>query len=81
MFQYSANLSTYYIQLEDDVIAAPGFVPAIKDYIYKQKSHWAVLEFSELGFIGKLFRSTDLPKLTKFMMTFYEEQPIDWLIR
>lgn len=42
---------------------------------------WAVLEFSELGFIGKLFRATDLPKLSKFMMTFYEEQPVDWLIR
>ncbi len=81
MFLYSQNISQYYMQLEDDVICAPNFVPQIKQYIVHQRKHWAVLEFSELGFIGKLFKSTDLKKLAQFMMTFYEEQPVDWLIR
>ncbi len=81
MFLYGQNISQYYLQLEDDVICAPNFVPQIKQYIVHQKKHWAILEFSELGFIGKLFKSADLRKLSQFMMTFYEEQPVDWLIR
>lgn len=80
LFMYSQNLSEYYIQIEDDVICAAHFIQSIKNYIAYQKQPWAVLEFSELGFIGKLFKSSDLSKLAKFMMTFYQEQPIDWLI-
>lgn len=30
---------------------------------------------------GKLFRSSDLPKLARYMITFYDEQPVDWLLR
>ncbi len=81
MFLYSQNLSRFYLQLEDDVIAAPNFMVAIKDFVKSQKIPWAVLEFSELGFIGKFFKCEDLRKLAQFMMTFYDEQPIDWLIR
>ncbi len=82
MFLYSQNLSQYYIQIEDDVICAKNFVPAIQSYVKHHNSHaWAMLEFSELGFIGKLFKSSDLTKLAKYMLTFYDEQPVDWLIR
>ena len=69
------------LQLEDDVQCAPNYVSAIQEFTKAQKAAWAVLEFSELGFIGKLFKSSDLQKLAQFMMTFYDEQPIDWLIR
>ena len=81
MFLYSQNISKYYLQIEDDVISANNFVTAIRDYIRVQKKQWALLEFSELGFIGKLFKSKDLWKLAQYMLTFYDEQPIDWLIR
>lgn len=81
MFLYGQNISEFYVQLEDDVICAPNFISQIKQYITHQRKHWAILEFSELGFIGKLFKSADLKKLAQFMMTFYEEQPVDWLIR
>ncbi len=81
MFLYARNLSEYYIQIEDDVICVDGYIQAIRDYIYKMKRDtWAMLEFSELGFIGKLFRSSDLTKLAWFMLTFYDEQPVDWLM-
>lgn len=46
----------------------------------EKSGRWAMLEFSELGFIGKLFRAGDLDRLATFMMTFYEEQPVDWLM-
>ena len=81
LFLYSKNLSTYYIQLEDDVRAAPGYFASMKEFITYQRGHWALLEFSELGFIGKLFHSENLQKLAQYMMTFYDEQPVDWLLR
>ena len=84
LFAYSAHISEYYVQLEDDVRSAVGYVKSIRHYVGEQNRlhpDWAVLEFSELGFIGKLFRSSDLPRLTEFVMLFYVEQPIDWLFR
>jgi alpha-1,3-mannosylglycoprotein beta-1,4-N-acetylglucosaminyltransferase C len=82
LFTYSRNISTYYLQLEDDVVCARGFVTAIRRYIDMQSAagKWTTLEFSELGFIGKLFRSDDLDQLIEFMSMFYAEQPVDWLI-
>ena len=82
LFNYASNQSQYYLQLEDDVIAAQNYVGKIKDFIVrKQRKHWVTLEFSELGFIGKLFRSRDLLQLADYMLMFYDEQPIDWLIK
>jgi len=84
LFMYSADISDYYIQLEDDVRSAVGFVKSIRHYVNEQNRvhpEWSVLEFSELGFIGKLFRSSDLERLSEFVMMFYAEQPIDWLFR
>ena len=81
LFMYAQNQSQYYLQLEDDVISADNYIPSIKSYIAYQNKPWVMLEFSELGFIGKLFKTKDLPKLAKFMLTLFEEQPIDWLLR
>ena len=81
MFLYCRNLSTFYLQIEDDVITAKDYLLSIQEYISLQTKHWASLEFSELGFIGKLFKSADLNKLAQYMMLFYDEQPVDWLIR
>ena len=84
MFLYSQNISNYYIQIEDDVVCARNFVVHIEEFIKtinkSKNAPWALLEFSELGFIGKLFKSSDLHKLAQYMLTFYDEQPIDWLI-
>ena len=78
MFHYAAPLSTYYIQIEDDIVTTPNFVDNIESCIDKQKT-WTVLEFSELGFIGKLFRSSDLPRFARFLTMFYDEMPVDFL--
>ncbi|CAH1783373.1 unnamed protein product [Owenia fusiformis] len=84
MFMYSREISEYYIQIEDDVKTAPNYFTGIKSYVTtanKGKSQWALLEFSVLGFIGKLFKSSDLESLSKFLLLFYDEQPVDWLFR
>lgn len=77
-FLYSSNLSTYYMQLEDDIYTIDGYFTAIKDYVEKYEGNWICMEFSELGFIGKLFHSSDLDKLAKMTLLFYEEQPVDF---
>lgn len=81
LFAYSKNLSRYYIHIEDDVIAARNFVGEIKAYQSKLKTGtWFCIEFSTLGFIGKLFHSYDLEVVSNFLLLFKDEQPCDLLI-
>lgn len=78
---YAQPKGTYYVQLEDDVIARPNFFQSMKTFADQQPSKdWIVLEFSQLGFIGKLFRSSDLPLIIDFFLMFYKDKPIDWLL-
>jgi len=39
-----------------------------------------MLEFSVLGYIGKLYKSAHLPLLARFLFLFYQEMPCDWLM-
>ena len=52
--------STYYLQLEDDIVAKPGYLTFIKKKVLKDTGDWFLMEFSNLGFIGKLFRTESL---------------------
>ncbi|XP_064615595.1 alpha-1,6-mannosyl-glycoprotein 4-beta-N-acetylglucosaminyltransferase-like [Liolophura sinensis] len=78
LITYSERISEYYLQLEDDVITVPGYVTAIRRFMGKVPE-WVCLEFSEIGFIGKFYRSPDVAKLAKFLTLFYSEQPNDVL--
>lgn len=71
------NLSTYYVQLEDDIIAVSWFYRSIKETIKKTASNWVCIEFIELGFIGKLFHSSDLVPLARLIVDWYEHTPAD----
>lgn len=45
---------SFFLQLEDDVVAKPGFFSVMKAYADEQKENdWILLEFSALGFIGR----------------------------
>ncbi|NXC08041.1 MGT4B acetylglucosaminyltransferase, partial [Orthonyx spaldingii] len=77
---YAQPKGTFYLQLEDDIIAKPDYIESIKSFAAQQSQDWMVLEFSQLGFIGKLFKSKDLPLIVDFFLMFYEDKPIDWLI-
>ncbi|XP_020845516.1 alpha-1,3-mannosyl-glycoprotein 4-beta-N-acetylglucosaminyltransferase-like protein MGAT4D [Phascolarctos cinereus] len=77
---YAQDKGKFYLQLEDDIIAKPRYFTAIKDFALRQTSDWLVLEFSKLGFIGKLFRTKDLPLIVQFLIMFYKDKPIDWLL-
>ncbi|XP_075994801.1 alpha-1,3-mannosyl-glycoprotein 4-beta-N-acetylglucosaminyltransferase B [Genypterus blacodes] len=78
---YAQDKGTYYVQLEDDVIAKADYYDAMKTYATQQASkQWLFLEFSQLGFIGKMFRTGDLPMIAEFFLMFHRDKPIDWLL-
>ena len=82
LIEFCANLSTYYLHLEDDVIAADAYLRHIRDFISANAlKTWAMLEVCPHGFIGKLFKTKDLPKLVMILRAFYLEQPCDFLIK
>ncbi|XP_078117518.1 alpha-1,3-mannosyl-glycoprotein 4-beta-N-acetylglucosaminyltransferase B [Sander vitreus] len=68
-------------QLEDDIVARPNYFTTMKNFALQQPSEeWMILEFSQLGFIGKMFKSLDLSLIVEFMLMFYKDKPIDWLL-
>ena len=78
LWLYSQHLSKYYMQMEDDIFTMPGYLDVIMEFIAEQKSDWTCLEFSELGFIGKVYHSKYLERLAQIVLLFYEEQPVDY---
>ncbi|XP_062622038.1 alpha-1,3-mannosyl-glycoprotein 4-beta-N-acetylglucosaminyltransferase C-like [Saccostrea cucullata] len=78
---YGKRLSQFYIQLEDDVIAANDFFADIKKFIERNhKIRWITLEFSRLGFIGKLFRSKNLSRFATYLLAMFNVLPCDILL-
>jgi len=82
LMTYSCKRGKYYLQLEDDVITKAGFLNTIKDFVEKQSNNpdWLIIEFSQLGFIGKLFRTFNLPVFVNFFLMFAKDKPCDWLL-
>lgn len=81
LMMYARSRGTYYVQLEDDVITKPGYLSIMKNFALNQKMNdWLLLEFSHLGFIGKLFKSSDLPFVVEFFLMFHKDKPVDWLL-
>ncbi|XP_034270047.1 alpha-1,6-mannosyl-glycoprotein 4-beta-N-acetylglucosaminyltransferase-like [Pantherophis guttatus] len=80
LMNFASNLSTYYLMIEDDVRCTKHFLTVIKRNLASQEgTSWVTLEFSKLGYIAKLYHSTDIPRLARFLMLFYQEMPCDWL--
>ncbi|XP_005369609.1 alpha-1,3-mannosyl-glycoprotein 4-beta-N-acetylglucosaminyltransferase-like protein MGAT4D [Microtus ochrogaster] len=78
---YARPKATYYLQLEDDIIARKMYFTKMKDFVNSLTSeNWFYIEFSVLGFIGKLFHSKDLLDFVHFFLMFYKVKPIDMLL-
>ncbi|XP_036043479.1 alpha-1,3-mannosyl-glycoprotein 4-beta-N-acetylglucosaminyltransferase-like protein MGAT4D [Onychomys torridus] len=78
---YAQPKATYYLQLEDDIIARQMYFTKMKDFVNSLTSkNWLYIEFSVLGFIGKLFQSKDLLDFVHFFLMFYKVKPIDILL-
>ncbi|XP_044911770.1 alpha-1,3-mannosyl-glycoprotein 4-beta-N-acetylglucosaminyltransferase-like protein MGAT4D isoform X7 [Felis catus] len=78
---YAQPKAMYYLQLEDDIIAKKRYFTKITDFVHNITSNnWFYIEFSILGFIGKLFKSEDLTDFVRFFLMFYKDKPIDLLL-
>lgn len=75
LLNFCANLSLYYLMLEDDVVCANNFVLIIENYVQNELTSWTTVAFSSLGYIGKLYHSSDLIKLARFLLMFYDQMP------
>ncbi|XP_053595650.1 alpha-1,3-mannosyl-glycoprotein 4-beta-N-acetylglucosaminyltransferase B isoform X3 [Microplitis demolitor] len=83
LMSYAHSKGTFYIQLEDDILAKKNFITIMKSYALQKisrKENWFILDFCQLGFIGKLFKCVDLPWLIQFFLMFYSDKPVDWLL-
>ncbi|XP_005376615.2 PREDICTED: alpha-1,3-mannosyl-glycoprotein 4-beta-N-acetylglucosaminyltransferase B, partial [Chinchilla lanigera] len=81
LMMYAQSKGIYYVQLEDDIVAKPNYLSTMKSFALQQPSEdWMILEFSQLGFIGKMFKSLDLSLIVEFILMFYRDKPIDWLL-
>lgn len=55
LMAYAQPKATFYVQLEDDILAKRGFVTIMKNFALDKTVHrepWFVLDFCQLGFIG-----------------------------
>jgi len=83
LMMYAQSKATFYVQLEDDVLTKNGYIGIMRNTALERiskKQDFFLLDFCQLGFIGKMFRSTDLPWLVQFFIMFYNDQPVDWLL-
>ncbi|XP_072930948.1 alpha-1,3-mannosyl-glycoprotein 4-beta-N-acetylglucosaminyltransferase A-like [Epargyreus clarus] len=83
LMAYAQSKGTFYLMLEDDVIAKRNYMHEIKQFtaaISISTPNWFFLEFCHVGGIGKLFRSSDLVHFIIYVQLFYNNMPIDWLL-
>ncbi|KAJ8344277.1 hypothetical protein SKAU_G00316060 [Synaphobranchus kaupii] len=77
---FCAGLARYHLVLEDDVHCSRNFLLSIRRKVEAYSKPWTTMAFSKLGYIGKLYHSSDLPALARFLLLFYDEMPCDWLM-
>jgi len=83
LMMYAKDRGTFYVQLEDDVLTKKGYISTMKHFALgkiAEKKPWFVIDFCQLGFIGKMFKSVELPWLVNFFLMFYNDKPVDWLL-
>ena len=78
LWSFVVGASKYFLQIEDDVVANVGYLDHI-DHKLKTRAgkNWLALEFSSLGFIGKLFHEKTLRDLILFTTLLFKDKPID----
>lgn len=75
LMAYAQPKGTFYVQLEDDILAKRGFITIMKKFAFDKtvkKDPWFVLDFCQLGFIGmfKLFTHTHTHSQTNYKFLF-----------
>lgn len=58
LMSYAQTKGTFYVQLEDDILAKKNFITTMKTFALQKigtKENWFVLDFCQLGFIGMAY--------------------------
>lgn len=61
----------FIFQLEDDILSKPAYIDTMKKFAYKQiseKREWIILDFCQLGFIGKIIFTLYLSSLLTLLL-------------
>ena len=77
---YCQDKADFYIMLEDDVVAARGYIAAAKRFVKNYKANYIYSSLAHFSSIGKLFPTPLLGKWSSYLFTFYADKPIDWLM-
>ncbi|CAH0383069.1 unnamed protein product [Bemisia tabaci] len=83
LMMYAQSRGMFYVQLEDDILAKTNFITTMKSVALKaivRRQNWFVLDFCQLGFIGKMFKCFELPWIIQFFIMFFNDKPCDWLL-
>uniref|UniRef100_A0A2P2HXG7 Alpha-1,3-mannosyl-glycoprotein 4-beta-N-acetylglucosaminyltransferase B n=1 Tax=Hirondellea gigas TaxID=1518452 RepID=A0A2P2HXG7_9CRUS len=83
LMMYAQPKGLLYLQLEDDVQTKPGYISTMRSFALQktaQNRDWFVLDFCQLGAIGKMYKCAQLPYLVQFFLMFYNDKPVDWLL-
>ena len=77
---YCRKLSTYYLHIEDDVIASPSLIQKMDEFISSIDGYWPILDISTMGHVAKVYQAKDLENVASYFYLMYDEMPVDWLI-
>lgn len=59
------------VQLEDDIVAKPNYLSTMRNFALQQPSEdWMILEFSQLGFIGRPPRAGPVRQVIALQSTY-----------
>lgn len=75
LMMYAQSRGMFYVQLEDDILAKTNFITTMKSVALKaivRRQNWFVLDFCQLGFIGKF----QLSSLDTFLCRCFAIVPI-----
>ena len=78
---YAMSRGRYFLYLEDDVIAKSNYFNGIETFISKQKTtEWLAAKLSVQS-KAILFKCEILWMVIDYLLLFYQDKPVDWLIR
>uniref|UniRef100_K7FHZ4 Alpha-1,3-mannosyl-glycoprotein 4-beta-N-acetylglucosaminyltransferase B n=1 Tax=Pelodiscus sinensis TaxID=13735 RepID=K7FHZ4_PELSI len=84
LMMYAQSKGIYYVQLEDDIVAKPNYLSTMKNFALSLSLGLLYLYLLSLlhpnVLAGKMFKSLDLSLIVEFILMFYKDKPIDWLL-
>ncbi|XP_068930437.1 alpha-1,3-mannosyl-glycoprotein 4-beta-N-acetylglucosaminyltransferase-like protein MGAT4E [Petaurus breviceps papuanus] len=81
LMSFAANLSDYFLMIEDDTQSTRHFITTIQEELEARKDEpWTIMESPNHGLFVKLCHSRDLPKLAGFLLIFYQDKSPDLIL-